>query len=341
MTRAVRSSHLMAIAVSAAVGLALAGCGGGTSSTGTTSNSPIRVAFFAPLANTYVAATLKGMGEVTASGGIKVTQFDTGFDASKEFSQVQDATTQGQFDAFVIIPLDSVGLVPAAQAAINKGIKVVNTDLELGPATDTSQPQLKGQLASVVNPPSDRASRVLQSIVSACQDLNPCNVGFIAGVPSIDFEQLTKKGLDGLPASHPNIKIKSYQTGHGYLAAPAIPITQNILQANPDLNLLMLSSDQASLGAEQAINSAGRAGKLRLLSAGGSCPAIDAVKAGRWYSTITDLPETEGRLAMQAIVDAIRNGKKGPIGINPLSTLNHDPIITKSNVGNFQCQWQG
>lgn len=325
-------------AVLTAIGMLVAACGGGSASSGAT--SPIRVAFFAPVANTYVAATLKGLNEVQASGGIKVTQFDTGFDATKEFSQIQDATTSGKYDAFVIIPLDSVGLVPAAQAAINKGIKVVNTDLELGPATDTSKPQLKGQLASIVNPPNARAQKFLDGIIAACQDLNPCNAGVIAGAPSIDFEQLIKKGFDALPASHANIKVKAYQSGHGYLAAPAIPIAQNILQANPDLNVLAVTSDQATLGAEQAVNAAGRAGKVRLVSSGGSCPAVDEVKAGRFFMTIADLPETEGKLAMQAIVDSIRNGKNGPIGKNPVSSIGNT-IITKDAVGSFHCEWQG
>ena len=338
MTGVVRVRQLSAVALTMAVSIVLAACGGGGSSTGAT--TPIRVAFFAPLANTYVAATLKGMGEVNASGGIKVTQFDTGFDSAKEFSQIQDATTRGTFDAFILIPLDSVGLVPAVQTAISKGIKVVNTDLTLGPATDTSNPQVKGELASIVNPPSNRSAKMLAAIVAACQDLTPCNVGFMAGAPSLDFEQLIKKGLDAMPTAHPNIKIKSYQTGHGYLAAPAIPIAQNILQANPDLNVLAVSSDQATLGAEQAITGAGMTGKVRLVSAGGSCPAVDAVKAGRWYSTVADVPETEGKLAMQTIVNAIRNGKKGPIGINPVSTMG-DTTITKANASAYQCQWQG
>jgi ribose transport system substrate-binding protein len=338
MTGIVRIRQFSAVALTTAVSVLLVACGGGGSSAGAT--TPIRVAFFAPLANTYVAATLKGMGEVNASGGIKITRFDTGFDSAKEFSQIQDATTQGTFDAFIIIPLDSVGLVPAVQTAISKGVKVVNTDLTLGSATDTSNPQVKGELASIVNPPSNRASKMLAAIVSACQDLNPCNVAFMAGAPSLDFEQLIKKGLDAMPSQHPNIKIKSYQTGHGYLAAPAIPIAQNILQANPDLNVLTVSSDQATLGAEQAVTKAGMAGKVRLVSAGGSCPAVDAVKAGRWFSTVADLPNTEGKLAMQTIVDAIRNGKKGPIGINPVSTLG-DTTITKDKAPAFQCQWQG
>jgi ribose transport system substrate-binding protein len=331
-----RLKQINIVALVTFFGILLSACGGGS-----TQQSAIRVAFFAPIANTYVAATLKGMGMVTASGGIKVTQFDTGFDATKEFSQIQDAVTTGKFDAFILIPLDSVGLVPAVETAIKAGIKVVNTDLILGSDPTTSAPQVKGQTGSVINPPSNRAAKITQSIVNACKDLNPCNVGFMAGVPSIDFEQLIKKNLDALPASYPNIKIKAYQTGHGYVAAPAIPIAQNILQANPDLNLLAVSSDQAMAGAEQAVIAAGRVGKIKLLSSGGSCPAIDAVKAGRWYSDVVDLPETEGRLAMQIVVDAIRNGKPGPTGLNPLSSFSGDPILTKDNIGSFQCQWQG
>lgn len=338
MTRMSRFKQVNVVALMTVFGVLLGACGGGG---GSTQQSAIRVAFFAPIANTYVAATLKGMGEVSAPGGIKVTQFDTGFDATKEFSQIQDAVTTGNFDAFMLIPLDSVGLVPAVQTAIKAGIKVVNTDLILGTDSTTSAPQVAGETGSVINPPSNRAAKILQAIVNACKDLNPCKVAFMAGVPSIDFEQLIKKGLDTLSTSNPNIKVVSYQSGHGYLAAPAIPIAQNILQAHPDLNVLAVSSDQATSGAEQAVNAAGKAGKIRLVSSGGSCPAVDAVKAGRWYSDVVDLPESEGKLGMQIIVDAIRNGKPGPTGLNPLASFSGDPILTKDNIGTFQCQWQG
>jgi len=337
MGRVTYRSRRFGVAALAIAGLLLGACG--SSSSG--QQSAIRVAFFAPIANTYVAATLKGMNEVSASGGIKITQFDTGFDATKEFSQIQDATTSGKFDAFLIIPLDAVALIPAVQAAIKAGIKVVNTDLIIGTDNTTSKPQIQGETGSVINPPANRAKNVIQAIVNACQDLNPCNLGFMAGVPTIDFEVLIKKGLDNISTDHSNIKVKAYQTGHGYLAAPAIPIAQNILQAHPDLNVLAVSSDQATLGAEQAVNAAGRTGKVRLVSSGGSCPAIAKVQSGAWFSDIIDLPETEGKLGMQMIVDAMRNGKPGPTGLNPLDSIKGNPILTKDNIADFKCQWEG
>ena len=79
--RIAKGDQRFAVAALVIAGLLIAACG--SSSSG--QQSQIRVAFFAPIANTYVAATLKGMNEVSASGGFKITQFDTGFDANRAF----------------------------------------------------------------------------------------------------------------------------------------------------------------------------------------------------------------------------------------------------------------
>ena len=57
---------------------------------------PIQIAFFAPLANSYVAATnAEGVQEVADREGAEITMFDTGFNATLEFSLMQDAVSQG------------------------------------------------------------------------------------------------------------------------------------------------------------------------------------------------------------------------------------------------------
>ena len=83
---------------------------------------PIQLAFFAPQANTYVAASYKGITEVAEKFGAEVTFFDTGFDASKEYNQIQDAITQEKFDAFIIIPLDQMLLIPVVEEAIANAV---------------------------------------------------------------------------------------------------------------------------------------------------------------------------------------------------------------------------
>jgi ribose transport system substrate-binding protein len=326
------------------MGSLAAGCGGGDGGggggDGGSGEDPIQVAFFGPLANTYVEATLAGMDEAAAGGKAEVTKFDSGFDASKQFSQIQDAVTQGRFDAFIIIPLDAAALVPAVEEAIAADIAVVNTDLTLGPETDTSDPQIEGQAGSVVNPPASRGERVVEAIVAACEDLDPCNVGYMAGNPDFDFEREAKARLDEATGDHPNIHVVSYQSGHGYVAEPAIGIAQNMLQAHPEMNVMMVTSDQATAGAEQALQDAGRE-DIRLVSSGGSCPAVEAVKEGRWFATIVDLPKTEGREGMKIAIDWVNGDQTEPVGINPLDTLDRDPFVTQDNLGDFECEWEG
>ncbi len=139
----------------------------------------------------------------------------------------------------------------------------------------------------------------------------------MAGEPDFDFEREAKEGLDAITDDHPNINVVSYQSGHGYVAEPAIGIAQNMLQANPEMNVLMVTSDQASAGAEQALEDAGRLEDIRLVSSGGSCPAVQAVEEGRWFATIIDLPKTEGRLGMEIAIDWVQRGRDGAPGPEP------------------------
>jgi ribose transport system substrate-binding protein len=328
----------------AVIGSLVAGCGandgGGDAGSGS-GDDPVQVAFFGPLANTYVEATLRGMDEAASGGAAEVTKFDSGFDASKQFSQIQDAITQGRFDAFIIIPLDAAALVPAVEEAIAADIAVVNTDLTLGPEVDTVEPQIEGQAGTVINPPADRGERVVEAILAACEDLDPCNVGYMAGEPDFDFEREAKARLDAADEEQDNINVVAYQSGHGYVAEPAIGIAQNMLQANPEMNVLMVTSDQASAGAEQALQDAGRLEDIRLVSSGGSCPAVAAVEEGRWFATIIDLPETEGRLGMEIAIDYVRGDVTEPQGMNPLDALDRDPFVTQENLGDFECEWEG
>src|SRR5689334_24878406 len=83
----------------------------------------IRIAYFAPLANTYVQGELRGIaGVLKKEKNVELVKFDTGFDATKQSNSLQDPITQQKFDGFIVLPLDSGGLVPAVQQATRCGI---------------------------------------------------------------------------------------------------------------------------------------------------------------------------------------------------------------------------
>jgi len=303
---------------------------------------PVEIAFFAPLANTYVAATIQGIESVTGPEGANVTQFDTGFDATLEYSQIQDAVAQEKFDALIIIPLDPVSLVPAVEEAIAAGLKVVNTDLALGPDLTTSQPQVEGQAGSVLTPGVVRADNITQVLLQACADAEPCRVAWIAGVATIDFELKIKERLDQLVADG-TIELVAYRDGGGYVADAANGIAQDMLAANPDLDVLATSGDQMTFGAELAAQDAGLVPgqDILLIGGGGSCPAVQAVSEGRWFGTTLDVPRTEGEYGARIALDAVSGAVTEPVGVDAQKESGFPLVLTADTIAEFECQWEG
>ena len=306
-------------------------------------DEPIEIAFFAPLANSYVAATIEGIEAVTEPAGANVTLFDTGFDATLQFSQVQDAVTQERFDALIIIPLDAVGLVPAVEEAIAAGLVVVTTDLALGPDLTTSAPQVEGQAGAVLTPGTERAENSGAVLLAACADLDPCRVGWIAGVATIDFEIKVREKLEQIVAENPHIELVVYQDGGGYLAEPANQIAQDILLANPDLDVLATSGDQMTLGAELAVIDAGLTPgeDIRLIGGGGSCPAVEKVRSGAWFGTTLDVPYNEGLYGAQIALDWVTGASTEPVGLNAQKESGYPLVLMADTIGDFECQWEG
>src|SRR5580765_4776308 len=166
------TSRRRALAAALAVGLA-ATLAVTALSASAASPKKVRIAYFAPLANTYVQGELRGIaGVMKKEKNVELVKFDTGFDATKQFNSVQDAITQKKFDGFIVLPLDSVGLVPAVQQAIKAGIKVVNADTPLGPRQDTVVPQVKGQTGTVFDPWTLRGVWGGKLVIQACKGIN-------------------------------------------------------------------------------------------------------------------------------------------------------------------------
>ena len=82
-----------------------------------------------------------------------------------------------------------------------------------------------------MTPGSERAEQLAATCCSRrAQSLDPCKVGWIAGVATIDFEIKIKEKLDEIVAENPNIELVVYRDGGGYVAEPAIGIAQDILR---------------------------------------------------------------------------------------------------------------
>src|SRR5262249_26273714 len=141
-------------------------------------------------------------------------------------------------------------------------------------------------------------------------------------------------GLYQVIKPHKNIKVVAVAAG-GYLAAPALKATQNVLQAHPDLNVIVSSGDQMIAGAYKAEQLAGKSG-VKMYGNGCTFEAKTLTLADKQTGCSVYLPRTEGRLVVQALVDAVNGKGKTGVYINPLKYSSIGGLGTKANIAKFK-----
>jgi ribose transport system substrate-binding protein len=133
---------LVALAAGATLG---SGCGddddASSSSGGGGGKEPVRIAFFNYASgNTYTAAVQQGMQDAAEKVGGSVQIFDGQAQADKQFAAMQDALSSGKFDAFLVTPINAVGLTPLFRQAKEEGIPVGTVSYPAGDDLTTLEP---------------------------------------------------------------------------------------------------------------------------------------------------------------------------------------------------------
>ena len=334
---------------------AVAACGGGdeegegqtgggqpAGTAGSEGQEAVKVGvFLASAANTYGQAQLEGAKKAAQELGAEVTSFDGAFDTNKQISQIQDATASGEYQAFVVSANDGNAVVPELENAAAEGIKVACILAPCGPDLTSLEPQTDAVINHSGTSFPNNGKAIAELTVQACEGKDPCEVAYIPGLlRTAPYEKARLDGFESVIDENPNIKIVAIQEGQ-YLADPALKATQNILQANPGLDVIASSGDQMIVGAEEAVNDAGKKGKVVLVGNGASEIGVQAVKEGRWFGTAVYLPFSEGYEATKVAIRAARGEEGLPTSINTDDLAKPSTVISKDNAGQFKPEWAG
>jgi ribose transport system substrate-binding protein len=334
-----------------AMGLVAAGCGGSDSGSSSSSGAaasgsdakadkPIRIAFVSTVANTFTQAIYKGFQDEAKGKNVEIKMFDAGTDAQKEFNLLQSIVAQKQFDAIAVLPIDAVSIIPAVKQAIAANIKVVSFNNPLGTKYDTLEPQVEGQTAVVMDASQyQRGIWMAEMAVDACKGIDPCDVSWLSGLAGIAGEQALVDGYKKGLSSASNVKLATVRAAGGYTAELGRTASQNILQANPGMDVIA-GSDQLIHGAQLAVDSAKLKGKVKLIGLGGSKIAVAGTQSGLWYGTVVTLPYDVGTKSLDAVIAGVRDGKDDQ-AVDVIKSIGMDPKLTKANLGDFKPQWDG
>ncbi len=344
-----------AVAAVAAAALGLAACSSSGSSSAPPANTSASAAATssasaAPKAmniaymsfavdNTYDAPMLAAAQAVAQTDGATLKVFDANNNPQTQFNQLQTVISSGQYNGIITQPIVSTGLVSLVQQAISKGIKVVNMDQILGPSLSTDAPQVEGLSANVTFVPTKIGTQMGQQVVAACasKNLNPCKIGYLYDIKASSLDEAIYRAFSAAIKGSP---VQVVTNGQSFFTpTTGETAVQQMLQAQPGLNLIV-GSDQGIEGATVALQTAHLTGKVLLVGYGASDAAIAGVASGAWFSDVAQAPASEGRLAVQALVDAIQTGKVSG-AIDPVADKPNGGIVTKDTAKEFTGEWTG
>ncbi|MFL5929124.1 MAG: sugar ABC transporter substrate-binding protein [Gaiellaceae bacterium] len=291
--------------------------------------------FAASSANTYWAAEVQGAKDIAKKNpGVKLTVFDGQFNTNTQISQLRDALVSKKYDAWFVGPNDGGPLTPTIKQAIKQGIKVGCALVPCGPNIRETKVQIPGQVIFAGLGFFPNGQLLGKLVVQGCKGVNPCKVLWLPGLPTLPLEKARQDGLYSIIKPHKNIKVVAIAAG-GYVAAPALKATQDVLSAHADLNVVVSSGDQMIAGAVKAAQLAGKAGKIKMYGNGCTFEAKQLILQGKQAGCTVYLPRTEGRLVVQALVNAVNGKGKTGVSIDPTPMSPIGGLGTKANISKF------
>lgn len=245
--------------------------------------------FFKDMADAMQAEAQKDNYDITVTAGEN--------DAAKQQDQVKDFIVK-KVSAIILAPCNSRSVGTTIQEANKAGIPVFTADIA---CLDTSAKVI----SHIATDNYEGGKMAGKAIIEAIG-----GKGKVAIIdhPEVESVMLRTKGFKEVLAGEKGIQIVADLPGKGE-SDTSHKVAQAILERNPDLVGIFAINDPSALGAVAAIEEAGRAGKVKVISFDGMKEAKQAVKDGKIYADIIQYPDKIGVTAIQAVTKYMAGDK--------------------------------
>ncbi|MFG6201592.1 sugar ABC transporter substrate-binding protein [Nonomuraea sp. JJY05] len=309
-----------------ALALASAGCGSTDStspSATSTAFSPVsaggavKVAFITKFSVAFFTA-MEDSAKAYAkkNGGVDITYFTckSPSDVACQTAQIEDAVAKG-FQAIVITPMGPE-VIPAMNAAADKGLKVILADNNLDAFTK------KTAVAATDNVKGGQAAGAyLKSLLKPGD-----TIGLMEGVRGVPALEARIKGVkDALEGTGVKVIIGGAETKCD--SAKGATVAEDLLTRAPNLTAIYSACDDPAIAAAKVAKQRGK--KILVMGYDGLPEAAKAIQAGDMLATIAQFPGKMAALGVEAAVSAVQ-GKS----VEPFIDTGTE-LVTKDNAAKF------
>ena len=342
-----RTLRVAALAVTTC--LSMAACSSGVTDTATGGDTDaeiiaapvddpadLKIAYFsAGSSNSYLQAAIDEANTVADELGADLDVFDGEFNAQTQYDQMQQALTSGKYNAFVVEPNDGNLVCDILTTeAPEKDVLVSVFNLPIcGRATslgeETYQP---GTITYVGGQTLDVYQDWVQDVIDSHPD--GAKIGLVSG-PDLNANTICFFEAAQAFEDAEGFEVVAQQTTD-YTTPKAFDAAQTIVQANPDIDIIMSNFSGMTRGVGEAVG-----GKdVEIYDFGGDEWALSQLESGGLESSVMMLPRQETREAIEAVADYV-SGEDVPVFINlaESDSLPGTPFATPDNVDQFSAEY--
>ena len=266
------------------------------------------------LNNPFFVSMRSGAQQAAKDQGVQLLVADAQNDSATQQDDVQNFVTQ-QVEAILVNPVDPKAIVPAIQAANQANIPVLCLDRGAsGGEVETliASDNVKGGMIA--------GEEMLELVGSG-------NIAQLEGIPGTDPARDRGQGFEQAISAQDDVELVASQTAN-FDRAEGLNVTENILQANPEIKGIFAQNDEMALGAVRALG--GRAGSdVKVVGFDGIEDALKAIQSGKMNATVAQQPDKIGSLGVEnamKVIDDRSVAKNIPVEVK---------LVTKDNVSQF------
>lgn len=243
--------------------------------------------------NTFQIAMHETYKQLAEEHGYKYTMLDPDYDLNRQLNQMADAANQG-FDAAFVIPVDSAGIRMGLESLNNRDVPVFNVDT----AVIEEDREL---VESVVATDAYMAGKLMgEQLVKDYP--NGAKIAILDFPENESCVQRVAGFMAGLETGDAEYEIVAQQNGKAALDV-SLPIAQDILQANPDLDAFFAINDPSALGVVAALEASGKTDEVDVYSVDASPDGKEALLDGSFTAVAAQVPIQIAKESFQMAID--------------------------------------
>lgn len=265
-----------------------------------------------------------GAEAAAEAGGDELVVFNANNDPAAQNSAIETYIQQG-VDGIIVVAIDTNGIMPAVQQAVDAGIPVIAVDAVLPEGPHAAQVGVNNESAG-----ADMGAFFLKYMAS---DMNGTAKIGVVGALNSSIQNIRQDGFVDVISGAEGVTEAGVVDGQN-VQDLALSAAENLITANPDLTAIYATGEPALVGAVAAVESQGKQDSIEIFGWDLTAQAIRGIDEGYVAAVIQQDPAGMGAAAVEALKTLSGGGEVDATIAVPVT------IVTSENVDSFRSMFE-